>query len=277
MIMKKTGDDNSVDTGSIFFFFERTMGGAAKGGDDEFSAQELVYDAWECRDSDDAYDMLQKAVELDSNNLDAWLSLMDFADFDRDERIEMLKNLVEMGERNLGEKCFKEDAGHFWGLLETRPYMRVRSQLALRLMEADRIKEAAFEQEEMLKLNPSDNQGVRYGLLACYLRLNKPDDARRLFSEYKDDTKYSAIFAWGYVLERFLSGELDDAEKALANAQKINGYAAAYFVGDRKLPKTIPGAYSPGSREEAIIACNIMQPAWQVYPEAQAWAKKNKK
>jgi tetratricopeptide (TPR) repeat protein len=255
---------------------ERSMGGTATGGDNESAAQDLVYDAWECRDPDEAYAMFLEAVELDPDNLDAWLSIMDFADFDLDERIEMLKKLVKTGERKLGKKCLEEDAGYFWGLLETRPYMRVRSQLALRLMEAERLEESVAEHEEMLKLNPSDNQGIRYGLLACYLRLKELDGAQRLFTEYSDDVKYGAIFAWGYVLERFLAGELDDAKKALAKAEKINGYATVYFIGHRKLPKTIPGAYSPGSREEAIIAWDILRPAWQAHPEAQAWVKKNR-
>jgi hypothetical protein len=30
---------------------------------------------------------------------------------------------VAAGERSLGPKAFEEDAGHFWGILETRPYM----------------------------------------------------------------------------------------------------------------------------------------------------------
>ena len=273
--MKKTGSDRPIDTGSVFRQMERLMGGAAKGGDSEIASQDLVYNAWECSDPDDAYEMLLEAVELDPTNLDAWLSIMDFADFELDERIEMLKTLVKVGEQKLGKKCLEEDAGYFWGLLETRPYMRVRSQLALRLMEAERLEEAVAEHEEMLKLNPNDNQGIRYGLLACYLKLKRLDDAQWLFSEYGDDVKYGAIFAWGYVLERFLAGELGDAKKALVKAEKVNGYAAAYFMGHRKLPKRIPGAYSLGSREEAIIAWNILRPAWQAYPEAQAWVKKN--
>ncbi|MDQ7839848.1 MAG: hypothetical protein RDU83_02330 [bacterium] len=33
------------------------------------------------------------------------------------------------GKRALGERAFKEDAGHFCGILETRPYMRARAGL----------------------------------------------------------------------------------------------------------------------------------------------------
>ena len=35
---------------------------------------------------------------------------------------------VEAGELALGPKGFKQYAGHFWGFLETRPYMRARGR-----------------------------------------------------------------------------------------------------------------------------------------------------
>ena len=37
---------------------------------------------------------------------------------------------MDAGELALGPKGFKEYAGHFWGFLETRPYMRARAGLA---------------------------------------------------------------------------------------------------------------------------------------------------
>jgi len=35
---------------------------------------------------------------------------------------------MEVGRRALGGKIF-EESGHFWGMLETRPYMRARAGL----------------------------------------------------------------------------------------------------------------------------------------------------
>lgn len=275
MIMEKN-EKKPVESGSILRRMERMMGGAAKGNKNEHAAQDLVYDAWECTRPEDAFDLLEQAVELDPTNVDAWLGLMDFAPMESDERIDFLKKLVETGEKNLGKKFFKNNGGHFWGVLETRPYMRARSQLALRLMETGSFEESAVEHEEMLKLNPNDNQGIRYGLMTCYLTLKRLDNARRLFENYKDDREYSAIFAWAYVLERFLADDFDGAQKALSHAKKQNGNAMAYFLEHRKLPKAMPNSYGMGSREEAVIAWDIMKPAWKAHPEAQVWLKKNK-
>ena len=255
---------------SVLLWMERMMNGTVKGRERE--AQDLVYDAWEAANSDDAIEMLTRAVELDPTNVDAWLGLMDFTPLDVDERLEMLRRLVTMGEKNLGKKVFKEDKGHFWGLLETRPYMRARSQLALRLMDAGRIEESIVEHEGILDLNPNDNQGVRYGLMACYLAMNRLDGTKRLFDQY-DEREFSTVWAWGFVLERFLAGAMQEAEQALQDARKQNPHAQAYFLGHRKLPKSMPGSYSPGSREEAIIAWDILQHGWKKHPHAQDWLK----
>lgn len=273
IIMEQKEDARRAE--SLLRRMERMMGGAVKEKSRQRQAQELVYDAWEAADSDKAFDLLQAAIDLDSDNADAWLGLMDFMGVEGGERIEMLRKLVTMGEKSLGKKVFKKDKGYFWGLLETRPYMRVRSQLALRLMEAGQYEESIAEHEAMLKLNPNDNQGVRYGLMALYLALKWLDGAKRLFRKY-NERKFSTVWAWGYVLEQYLSGDMDGAAKALLAARKQNPHAQAYFLAHRKLPKNMPGSYSPGSQEEAVIAWEILRIAWQKHPDAQSWLKSKK-
>ena len=255
---------------SVLRQMESMMGGAVKGKERE--ARDLVYDAWEAADGIEAYELLARAVELDPTNVDAWLGLMNFEPLDDNERIDMLRKLVAMGEKNLGKKEFKEGKGYFWGILETRPYMRARLQLALRLMETGRLEESIAEHEGMLELNPNDNQGVRYGLMALYLALERLDGANRLLQQY-DELEFSAVWAWGYVLERSLAGDPDGAAKALALARKQNPHVLAYVLNHRKLPKHMPGSYRPGSREEAIIAWDILRHAWNRHPEAQEWLR----
>lgn len=271
--MIKSRDDEAPDAGLVLRQMERMMGGAVKGKERE--AQDMVYDAWEAANGGEAFDLLTQAVGLDPTNVDAWLGLMDFEPLDDNERLEILRKLVAMGEKNLGKKEFKEGKGHFWGILETRPYMRARAQLALRLMKLGRFEESIAEHEGMLDLNPNDNQGVRYALMTGYLVVKRLDGARRLFKQY-DERKFSAVWAWAYILERLLSGKTEAAEKALKDARKQNPYAQAYFLGHRKLPKSMPDSYSPGSREEAMIAWDLSRQAWEKHPEALAWLRMQK-
>ena len=235
-------------------------------------AQELVYNAWEANDPADACNLFEQALELDRSNVDAWLGLMQFTPLNQEERIDLLKKLVEMGAENLGKKAFKTDKGHFWGILETRPYMRARSQLAQALVEANRLDEAVLEHEGMLDLNPGDNQGIRYGLLALYLAQKRLEDAAKMFETY-DEREYSAIFGWAYVLDRFLVGDITGAEEALKQTCERNPHTMAYFLGHRKLPKNMPGSYSMGSNEEAMIAYDILKIAWKKHPKAKKWLK----
>ena len=66
------------------------------------------------------------------------------------------------GERAVGRRVFVEDAGDFWLIFETRPYMRARAALAATLWRLGRREEAVEHQRELLRLNPRDNQGLRY-------------------------------------------------------------------------------------------------------------------
>lgn len=268
--MSRVKKRRPVDAESVLRQMERLTGGAAQGGNpQEEAAQQLVYDSWEAADIDEACDLLVEATRLDPRNTDAWLGLLQYSTLPDDERVGMLRRLVEMGEQNLGAD-FTELKGHFWGFHETRPYMRVRGSLAILLAKLGRYEEAMAEYEAMLILNPGDNQGVRYGLMACYLAADRLEGARRLFKEY-DERKFSATWAWAYVLERFLSGAPKEAEQALKAARRQNPHAQAYFLGHRQLPRNTPGSYAMGSREEAIIAWEMLQPAWDKHPAAGEW------
>ena len=182
-----------------------------------------------------------------------------------------MRKLVEVTEERLGKQAFKEFAGHFWGFHETRPYMRVRAALADALQRAGRIESSVAEVEAMLELNPNDNQGLRYRLLACHLALGKLADVRRLFKRYPDEFDFNTVFAWGKVLERYLAGKPDEALKAIAAAQKQNPSSKAYILGHRKLPKNLPDSYSPGSKEESACFAADLQTAWNAHPEAKKW------
>jgi tetratricopeptide (TPR) repeat protein len=108
---------------------------------------------------------------------------------------------VAAGERALGKERFERDAGHFWGILETRPYMRARAGLASCLRTEGRRQEAIEHWADMLRLNPGDNQGIRYVLLAALLEAG--DDARieALLKGYRADP--AASWAYGRPLVAF--------------------------------------------------------------------------
>ena len=116
--------------------------------------------------------LVKQALELDPDNADAYNYLASL-ETDVDKALALYKQAVEAGERALGEEFMKEEKGHFWGMIETRPYMRAKAGLADCLFAKNRLNAAIDIYKEMLELNPNDNQGVRY--LLSTLLLGKKD------------------------------------------------------------------------------------------------------
>jgi tetratricopeptide (TPR) repeat protein len=134
-----------------------------------FEAQELMYEAFEARGPRCVALALQ-ALVISPNCADAYVLLADETASSNEEARALLEEGVAAGERALGPQPFEEDVGYFWGILETRPYMRARAALAETLWALDRREEAVEHHRELLRLNPNDNQGLRdrqAGWLLC--------------------------------------------------------------------------------------------------------------
>lgn len=256
-------------------FSEQMMQGIfGRSRDRGFSAQEHAYDAMEAMsggDWDRAYEHAMKAVKLDEYCIDALHILSQLGSENEAELIDNLRQTVERAERVLGPESFREYDGHFWGFLETRPYMRARAHLARMLSETGKTAEATEHYEDMLRLNPGDNQGLRYSLLGCYLETDNLAGAERLFSEFPDEG--SAVFAWAQVLVAALAGDEPAATKTLAAAREANNHVEAYLTGRKKTPKDGPGYYSPGEPSEAIVCMHEIGKAWNMHPAAIDWLK----
>jgi tetratricopeptide (TPR) repeat protein len=179
---------------------------------------------------------------------------------------------VAVGEQDLGEKFFREHHGVFWQMMETRPYMRARSLLAETLHTAGRTPEAIAEFEILLALNPNDNQGLRYPLLGCYLEEERLDGALGLFRQF--DGEGSAMFDWGRVLERYLSGDLAGAMAALARARRNNSHAESFLTRKKKVPKSRSDYYEHHEVSEALVCMDTIGGAWTRHNEAVRWLKR---
>lgn len=234
-------------------------------------AQDLFYEAMDAETDEEGTRLLEQALELDPENVDALLILSGSDILSREERIEALMFIVMMAEERLGAKAFKELVPHFWGFLETRPYMRARYALAGELRAAGLLDEAAREYAGMLLLNEHDNQGVRYELLPLLLALGRLELAREMMERFKDEAQWSAVFAWGCALERILSNDAPAAEKALRAARKQNPYVEPFLTGRIEPPQMKPPMYGIGTPEEALSFADDLKSAWSAHPDALAW------
>ncbi len=271
-------DPESSPSSAELFILAAQAGGAARlakglqeGRTPEDIAQEMAYDACETPDPDRAIALAMQAMTVDPDCVDAMHLVATLGSSSLESEINMLSEAVKSGERRLGRKYFKEHRGHFWGMLETRPYMRARLSLANALKENGRVSEAITHCEALLELNPNDNQGVRELLTAWYLEIDKLEGARDILRRYPNDML--AGLAWARVLERFLSGDVEGAARELARARARNQYVEDYLSGQKELHVRIFDTYAFGSSEEAVCCAAVLLPAWEKHPAAQDWLK----
>jgi len=235
-----------------------------------FAAQELIYDAWEMRDRRRRVALAKKALELSADCGDAYLLLAEEAK-SVDEAIVLYRQAVEAGKRALGD-TFDEYVGDFWGFVDTRPYMRARHMLALALWKAGEKAEAAAHYQDMLRLNPDDNQGIRYLLLDALLALGREAEAAALLQQYGDDA--SAAWAWSDALLAFRrEGDCEASRTRLAHAIQANRHVPAYLLGEKKPSRQLPDYVGPGDQDEAIAYVYGAAEAWTAAGGALDWAR----
>lgn len=232
-------------------------------------AQQLAWDAWEAPTPQQAAMLAKQALAISPDCADAYNVLAQVDTRTVEEARDFYRKGVEAGERHLGPKFFRENKGHFWGMLQTRPYMRARQGLAECLWELRREEEAITHYEALLELNPNDSQGIRDGLLGCYLKRGDDAGASRLYKQYGDDA--TAFFIWTRVLVEFRCGKLGAAGKALRAAVKHNRHVLAFLTGRKKPPRRQPDSYGFGDENEAIIYMKLFAEAWLATPEALGW------
>src|SRR5262249_18721017 len=128
----------------------RHVPGVRAGGDDTplARAQELLYQAFDEPDPARRVGVAREALAVCPDCADAYVLLAEHAPT-RKEALRLYEQGVAAGERALGPETFREMAGHFWGVLETRPYMRARLGLANALWTAGRRDEAIGHLQEM--------------------------------------------------------------------------------------------------------------------------------
>lgn len=147
-------------------------------------AQDLMYDAWEAPSSRERVRLARKALTISQDCADAYVLLAEETARTPEEAAALYARGIAAGERALGPETFEQDVGYFWGLLETRPYMRARLGLAQALWAMGNRQGAVEHLRDMLRLNPGDNQGVRYVLLHWLLEIDAPDQVEALLAAY---------------------------------------------------------------------------------------------
>jgi tetratricopeptide (TPR) repeat protein len=234
------------------------------------NAQDLMYRAFDARGRR-RIKLARKALEVSADCADAYVVLAEHSHTPEAARA-LYEQALAAGERALGADVFEQEAGRFWGLVPTRPYMRARLGPAQTLEVLDRNDEAIEHYRELLRLDAGDSQGVRYALLSALLVAERDTESAALIEQFGDEP--TAVWHYGRALVVFRrEGDSRAARECLRTAQRTNRHVPQYITGDDEWPGPEPTAYAPGGREEAVICDADLGDAWRATPDAIRWLR----
>jgi tetratricopeptide (TPR) repeat protein len=234
-------------------------------------AEDFAYQAHSAKTPKQRILLAQKALELDPNCAEAFIVLDANLSQDPVETIAFMQKATAAAKNSLGEKFFTENEGHFWGLHESRSYMRAQQFLAQALWDCRRQSEAIEICWDLLKLNPNDNQGIRYILFDYLLTDNRLDRIEKLQKMFPDDGTAHWEFNKAIYYFKTLGPQSEKAIEQLKIACKRNPFIEKYLTDKLKMPKESPSSYSIGSKEEALCYIQDSLGSWLNTPGAVEW------
>ena len=197
------------------------------------------------------------------------------------EFIHELKKLETLGKAVMQKRGLddEESIGNYWGIVETRTYLRIKALYADELQKRRMLTASVREYEDILRLNEADNMGIRYILMGIYCQLEQMEKAKEL---YQRSPEASAQMLLPLIL---LSLKYDDelsAKRYYKDLQKENKSCKKVF-GRREfdlesMVEAIDAVdYLADSEEELYIAISNVMTDFAVVPDMYYfnWLKKN--
>ena len=146
----------------------------------------------------------------------------------------------------------------WWTNRETRLLLRALYGRAMTLWHQERHGDSALQFEELLSLNPSDNQGVRFLVPLLHLLDENPEAASAHFERYAkeypgDYAEPSFLFGWALCLT--LRGDEVAASEKYREAIFSNIYIAPMLLEETEPPR---GLWQPNDRAEPNYAADFI-------------------
>lgn len=215
-------------------------------------AYEILEEAQHAKNEKEAIRLAKKAYEKSAECFDALLFQCDLEE-NGIKRMKLLNDGLEFEKNRLTKENYfdKENIGHFYGIFETRPYIRGLVTKIEYLLEEGKLRQACNICNEVLKLNNNDNLGARYLLMATYGALEEEKEMLKLYKKYPEENleMLFPLFAIYYK-----NGNDKKALEYLNRIDKCNSNFAKLFKGTIKESKKVkPGYYSRGDSSEIFM------------------------
>ena len=213
-------------------------------------------------DADNEKDMLKyakMALKLDPHNYDAERAVLEMKAKDITKLVQDYARSVQKATAYMEEEgYFEEDMGHFWGVLETRPYMRLLAGYVSILIECGMIGKAKEQCKEMLRLCENDNLGMRFRLMALYAYFEDDEAALALHEQYGKHDETEMLLALSFLF--YKKGDFTKSKQYLRKLNRANKDLKRFLrlmlgEGNEKFEGfELEGGYRPGTIEELMLA-----------------------
>ncbi|MEM7479009.1 MAG: hypothetical protein AAF483_28835, partial [Planctomycetota bacterium] len=201
--------------------------------------------------------LVRLALEADPTHVEATVMLAESTG-DIEQKIQRFEDAVALGEKQCAD-FFESAVGHFWGLSETRPLMRAKQGLAYALSSDGQANAAIAQMKDLLRLNESDNQGVRFDIVPLLLTLDREEEAIEILERFPDGTG-SWMYLKAQVAYRVGGAGSRSAQRAMLEAFRLNPHVVELLQS--ATPPILPDHHAFGSPEEAAILIEEQIESW---------------
>ena len=213
------------------------------------TADELIARARK-KTGEERYRIVKRVLRMEPNNITAACMEVEYLAKNADDRVHLYEDLARAATARLrAEGLFAEkNIGKFWSLTATKPYMFLRLSYLDALCEARKLRLAAKECEEMMRLSEHDDLGRRYRLMFIYATIEDGDPAIELYQRYEEGV---AMMYLPLAMLFYRLGKMKMARSFLKELSATNIDTAAFF--ERGLAGDLPrraGSFAIGTMEE---------------------------
>jgi len=250
-------NEDEVNKAMSEFLEKYNAGLISKNNPSKMDADDYLDMAYDAETPEESLKYAKKALKEDRNCLDAKLLIIQSEGINETTK-KQLEDVIKGETKRLEKEGYFDDEniGHFYGILETRPYMRIRAAYIDLLVVLSKYRKAVSECEDLIRLNENDNLGMRDNLMILYAMLEDLAGAKALCNKYKEDS-LSMLYPLAVLYYR-----LDDYNNAIAVVRKIfkknkdfRDFMAGKLVLSEEDTKRIisSGMYRPNTIEEVVL------------------------
>ena len=185
---------------------------------DVYDVFHAAIEAWEAGDDETAEKEYRELIATFPEFIDVHhhLALLLEETARRPEAMRIWTEVVSLGLRVLEDDFTRGEDLLPWGILDNRPFLRAYNALGIAWLEDGKVEAALSVFNDILDMNPNDNQGVRALAIHCCFLLDQPEEVLAICDCYEGDSMEQVLY--GRVLALLQLGRIAEAEDALSVA-----------------------------------------------------------